>query len=94
MFDYITRSFSIIHHSFSFSISIISYFDFTLVHAWSYIAKKGLVSVIPRIHDMKIDYGFTIEAYDDDEMPECILGSACVKYLDPLSLPQLGPDFI
>ena len=53
------------------------------VHAWSYLAKRGFVTLIPKFKVMQIEVGFTIEGRDDDdELPECILGAARLNYLN------------
>mmetsp|Transcript_6973 Transcript_6973/g.15078 ORF Transcript_6973/g.15078 Transcript_6973/m.15078 type:complete len:823 (-) Transcript_6973:316-2784(-) len=52
------------------------------VHQWSFVGKKGLVTLLPRFKDFRIDLGFTIEAREEDEMPECILGCLCLNNLD------------
>lgn len=61
------------------------------VHSWIYMAKKGFLTMIPKFQNMQIDVGITIEARKDDEMPECILGSVGVQYLDAMNVPRI-PD--
>jgi hypothetical protein len=52
-----------------------SYIELTVnVHKWAYMAKKGFVSLLPKFSFMQLEVGFTIEAQDDAEMPECMLG--------------------
>ena len=53
------------------------------VHKWAYIPKKGIVSLLPKLKEMTIDLGFTIEARDDNEMPECILASITLDKINP-----------
>eukprot|EP00591_Stephanopyxis_turris_P004136 CAMPEP_0195514492 /NCGR_PEP_ID=MMETSP0794_2-20130614/5862_1 /TAXON_ID=515487 /ORGANISM="Stephanopyxis turris, Strain CCMP 815" /LENGTH=484 /DNA_ID=CAMNT_0040642747 /DNA_START=112 /DNA_END=1567 /DNA_ORIENTATION=- len=57
------------------------------VHKWGFLAKKGFVSLIPRFREMRVDVGFTIEALQNHEMPECMLGSVCINYIDEGRLP-------
>jgi len=62
------------------------------VHAWNFIAKKGFVSLLPNFKKMRLNIGFTIEAHGDDEMPECILGSVTMNYIDETILPTISPE--
>lgn len=60
------------------------------VHKWSYFAKKGLHTILPQFSRMSFDFGFLIEARDDAEMPECMLGSVFIDKIDPMKLPTLS----
>lgn len=65
----------------------IRYLEYRInMHKWIYIAKKCMVSLLPKLADMIIDLGFTIEARDDDELPECILGAIQVKHINPTNM--------
>lgn len=44
------------------------------VHAWAFIARKGLYTLLPRFPDFIINIGATIEGRNDEEQPECLLG--------------------
>lgn len=46
------------------------------VHRFSYLALQGLNGLKARINEAVADLGFTIQAEDDEEMPEVILGCA------------------
>jgi len=59
------------------------------VHAWVYMAKKGFLAMIPKFENMQIDVGMTIEARENDELPECILGSVGVQYLNAMNVPRI-----
>uniref|UniRef100_A0A7S2EV63 Protein ENHANCED DISEASE RESISTANCE 2 C-terminal domain-containing protein n=1 Tax=Ditylum brightwellii TaxID=49249 RepID=A0A7S2EV63_9STRA len=59
------------------------------VHAWSFMAKKGFVSLIPKFQEISLDVGITIEAKDDDEMPECILAAVCMNSMDCMNVPSI-----
>ena len=61
------------------------------VHKWSYIAKKGFVTLLPKLSKLDLDIGITIEARSDEEMPECILSSTMISKLDPKKLPTIMP---
>lgn len=52
------------------------------VHEWAFIAKKGVVTLLPKLKDMQIDFAFTIEGRLKEEMPECILGASRMNYVD------------
>lgn len=58
----------------------------TNVHKWAYIPRKGFHTVLPKLKDMRMDVGFTIEALVDEEMPERILGSILLNHLDPKNM--------
>eukprot|EP00471_Norrisiella_sphaerica_P005548 CAMPEP_0184490054 /NCGR_PEP_ID=MMETSP0113_2-20130426/17029_1 /TAXON_ID=91329 /ORGANISM="Norrisiella sphaerica, Strain BC52" /LENGTH=395 /DNA_ID=CAMNT_0026873793 /DNA_START=231 /DNA_END=1418 /DNA_ORIENTATION=+ len=45
---------------------------------FGYLAKKGISSFKGRLHQIKFDYGFTVEAREDDEMPENILAALTI----------------
>jgi len=62
------------------------------VHSWAFLAKKSFVSLLPRFKDMKINIGFTVEALDDEEMPECILGCVSMNYIDESMLLTIPTD--
>ena len=56
------------------------------MHKWAYIPRKGFHTVLPKLKDMRMDVGFTIEALVDEEMPERILGSILLNHLDPKNM--------
>ena len=59
------------------------------LHRFSSVAKKGLQILIPYFERMLVTAGFTIEAIEDDEMPECLFGVAtCVKCNN-----KIAPEF-
>jgi hypothetical protein len=39
-----------------------------------------------------MEVGFTIEAYTDAEMPECMLGSTVLSYLSDTTGPVITPE--
>lgn len=61
------------------------------VHNWAFMAKKGFVSIIPKFAQMQMEVGFTIEAHTDAEMPECMLGSTVLSYINDTSGPIIDP---
>jgi len=62
------------------------------MHKWAYIPKKGIVSLLPKVMEMTIDLGFTIEAREDDEMPECILASITLDKINPKKVRIIPPE--
>lgn len=53
------------------------------VHGWSYMARKGLYTLMPMFSKFILDIGFTIEARKDHELPEVLLGGCRVLHMDP-----------
>jgi hypothetical protein len=45
------------------------------IHKFCYMARNVLYNFIPKMENIILDWGFTIEAYDDEEQPEVLLGS-------------------
>lgn len=71
----------------------VRYLELTVnVHAWAYMAKKGFVSLMPKFPHMQLEVGFTIEALDDSEMPECMLGSTLLSYISDTTGPVIPPE--
>jgi hypothetical protein len=69
------------------------YIELTVnVHKWAYMAKKGFVSLLPKFAVMQLEVGFTIEAQDDAEMPECMLGSTVLSYISDTTGPVIHPE--
>jgi len=69
------------------------YIELTVnVHKWAYMAKKGFVSLLPKFKFMQLEVGFTIEAQDDTEMPECMLGSTVLSYISDTTGPVIRPE--
>ena len=69
------------------------YIELTVnVHKWAYMAKKGFVSLLPKFAYMQLEVGFTIEAQDDAEMPECMLGSTVLSYISDTTGPVIHPE--
>lgn len=62
------------------------------IHKWSFLAKKSFVSLIPKFQEMQLRVGFTIEALEEDEMPECILGSVTLHNLDESTFLTIPPE--
>ena len=62
------------------------------VHNWAFMAKKGFVSIIPKFAQMQMEVGFTIEAHTDAEMPECMLGSTVLSYINEKTCPVIDPN--
>ncbi|KAL7528808.1 hypothetical protein ACHAXR_002648 [Thalassiosira sp. AJA248-18] len=61
-----------------------NYIEFTInVNMWAFLAKKGLHTLIPTFPDFIFNVGFTIEARNDEEMPEVLLGGCRLLNLDP-----------
>jgi hypothetical protein len=56
------------------------------------MAKKGFVSLMPKFPNMQMEVGFTIEAQNDSEMPECMLGSTVLSYLSDTTGPMISPE--
>ena len=73
-----------------FFLKIFSNLD--IVHAWAFLAKKSFVSLLPKFKEMKINVGFTIEAIEDEEMPECMLGCVSMNYVDECKLLTVPTD--
>jgi hypothetical protein len=63
-----------------------------VVHKWAYMAKKGFVSLLPKFAYMQLEVGFTIEAQDDAEMPECMLVSTVLSYISDTTGPVIRPE--
>uniref|UniRef100_A0A7S2U9P4 Protein ENHANCED DISEASE RESISTANCE 2 C-terminal domain-containing protein n=1 Tax=Attheya septentrionalis TaxID=420275 RepID=A0A7S2U9P4_9STRA len=53
------------------------------IHGWSFACKKGLAALRPKFPDFILNTGFTIEARDDEELPEVLLAGVRVIHLDP-----------
>jgi len=52
------------------------YYEFDLdVHAFCTAARTVLDSFLTKMSDVVLDWAYTVEAYDDNEMPECVLGA-------------------
>ena len=62
------------------------------MNTWAFMAKKGFVSLMPKFPNMQMEVGFTIEAYTDAEMPECMLGSTVLSYLSDTTGPVITPE--
>jgi hypothetical protein len=71
---------------------VVYYYYLEKVHGWAYIAKKGFVSLIPRFKEMTFEVGFTIEATNDGEMPECMLGSVMTHCMGHTKFPKIPPE--
>merc|ERR1712157_606617 len=56
------------------------------VHSWAFIMKKTITTMLPLLKKQIIDVGLIIEALDEDEVPECILGSVTLGYIDIFNL--------
>ena len=52
------------------------------LRCWNVVARKAVTSVWGDVKGMKMEIGMTIEARDDDEMPEQILGCCQVSQMD------------
>mmetsp|Transcript_16437 Transcript_16437/g.20529 ORF Transcript_16437/g.20529 Transcript_16437/m.20529 type:complete len:329 (+) Transcript_16437:135-1121(+) len=52
------------------------------VHMFAYLAKKGLYTLHKKFPTFVLNVGFTIEARDDSQMPEVLLGGCRVLNLD------------
>ena len=65
------------------------YLEYDLdIHGFCFTARKVLNGFIPLMENVVLDWGFTLEAYDDDEMPEVILGSMRVFKIKPSNFPS------
>jgi len=62
------------------------------VHGWSFIAKKGFVSILPKLKGMNLDMGFTIEAISDEELPERMLGCMLLNNINPKNMHTISTE--
>uniref|UniRef100_A0A7S2MX10 Protein ENHANCED DISEASE RESISTANCE 2 C-terminal domain-containing protein n=1 Tax=Helicotheca tamesis TaxID=374047 RepID=A0A7S2MX10_9STRA len=53
------------------------------VHLWAYVARKGMLTLLPSFAKLLINVGFTIEGRSDMELPEVLLGGCRFIRLDP-----------
>jgi hypothetical protein len=49
---------------------------------YRYIAKSACASSLKHISDMDLRFGLTVQGENDDELPEVVIGAACVHHLD------------
>eukprot|EP01029_Cantina_marsupialis_P027851 TRINITY_DN774089_c0_g1_i1.p1 TRINITY_DN774089_c0_g1~~TRINITY_DN774089_c0_g1_i1.p1 ORF type:complete len:778 (+),score=235.42 TRINITY_DN774089_c0_g1_i1:73-2406(+) len=71
------------------------YFEVDLdVHKFMFIARKGLASFRERIPRLITDIGFLVEARNEDEMPENVLGSMTLKHLPIFDCPVIPEDVV
>jgi len=61
------------------------------IHKWSFVAKKGFVTMLPKFKELRLDVGFTIEGEIDAELPECILGGIAANFMSEEALVQIPP---
>ncbi len=55
-----------------------------LADRYAYVTKKALQHVLPRIGEMDLHAGVTLEGRDDDELPEQVLFTARIRRFDLL----------
>mmetsp|Transcript_17637 Transcript_17637/g.23538 ORF Transcript_17637/g.23538 Transcript_17637/m.23538 type:complete len:371 (-) Transcript_17637:351-1463(-) len=55
----------------------------TNIHMWQYIARKGLVTLLPHFPRFVVNVGFTIEGRSDEDLPEVLLGGCRMIRIDP-----------
>lgn len=53
------------------------------VWCWSFIAKKALITLMPKFPNLVVNVGITIEGRKDEELPETLLGGCRLMRLDP-----------
>jgi len=54
-----------------------------LVGKWGLMARRGLLSLLPRYKDLDCEIGFVLQGHEDSELPERILGGARLPFVDP-----------
>lgn len=65
------------------------YLEYCLdIHNFCYMARNVLYNFIPKMSQVILDWGFTIEGYEDDEQPEVILGSMRLFKVSPNNFPS------
>ncbi len=65
------------------------YFEFDLdIHNFCYAARKVLENFVDKFDRVILDWGFTVEAYTDDEMPECVIGAFRLFKVNPYNKPS------
>jgi len=52
------------------------------VHAWAFIARKGLYTLLPKFPELIVNVGATIEGRSDEEQPETLLGGVRTMYIN------------
>ena len=55
---------------------------------FSFVARKGLFSLMDKFSTMALNVAFVIEGRDDGELPEVALGCAKLDCMDALNLPM------
>lgn len=55
---------------------------------FAYLTKKGMNSMLPKLADLKLHAGVTIEGRENDELPEQVIGAARLNPLDIVKLAQ------
>ena len=62
----------------------ITYIDMNVnVFRWGLLARQGLNSLKSKAPEMKFNITMTIEAHNDEEMPERSLFTSSVQFIDP-----------
>ena len=52
------------------------------IRYWAFIANKGIHALLPKVKDVVLNIGATIEGRKDDELPEILIGACRVMRLD------------
>lgn len=65
------------------------YFEFDLdIHNFCFTARKVLHTFLDKLDKVVLDWGFTIEAFGDEEQPECVLGAFRLFKCNPHTKPS------
>jgi len=58
--------------------------EFTVnVHQFNYLSRRALYSLQSRVKDMLVNFAVLIEGQEEDELPECVLGTCVLRNLNP-----------
>ena len=57
------------------------------MHAFSYVARRGIYSLLDKTSRLVIDFAFVVQGETDEELPEQVLGCCC---LDRINVHQAG----
>ena len=59
------------------------------VHHFNFLSRRALFSLQPKAKDMVVNFALMVEGREEDELPECVLGTCRICGLDGAKAPAL-----
>lgn len=95
LYRYNAKPFVIKNTSTFFKDEEISYLEVDIdVHEFNSIARRVFSGIRDMIPELQLNFGWTIEGREDDELPECIVSAFTVKSLNIKSCPVIFSDLV